>query len=96
MCGGTNPWCYFSYIDNITMSDILEHQELPWSWLNITNRETLRIKDVLNNPDKKWCFPEIVTHTFDVDRINYVKNEMKKILLTHILSKKYRKINNAK
>jgi hypothetical protein len=38
------------------LQDILAHQELPWSWYELSRNPSITLQDVLDHPEIKWSW----------------------------------------
>ena len=87
-------WNYISRNFYLTEYDILNNIDLPWSWYYLADNQYLPMGFVLNDINYKCTLisdiveTAFVTNNFDFDRNNYIKKNLKKILLANIINKK--------
>ena len=81
-------WEIISCNPNITMKDISDNPDKDWDWYFISRNPNITIKIILDNPGKNWDWDYICENTFKNDKNNYIKFNLKKILLTYGLKNK--------
>jgi hypothetical protein len=44
---------------SITMKNVLDHPDKPWSWGGLSQNPSITFRDVLNHPEKDWDYDEL-------------------------------------